>query len=201
MAEFKAPYFHKEDLQARAEAFLMKNHPSRSIPVPVEHIIERMGVNIVPIPDLQLSCDVDAYTTGDLSTIYVEEFVYLHRPGRYRFTLAHEAGHIVLHADLFRSMKFKSFRDWKAFVRSIPDRDYGYLEYHANEFAGHLLMPRRELLQEVEVCKGTVLEVIPEAPKDPDAFRDFVAACIAHRFDVSSPAATIRLNNEKVRFD
>jgi hypothetical protein len=165
LGEFKAPFFHKEELQARAEAFLMKHHASRSIPIPFEHMIERMGVDIVPIPGLHLSCEVDAYTTGDLGTIYVEEFVYLHRPGRYRFTLAHEAGHIALHAELFKSMKFKSFRDWKAFVSSIPDRDYRYLEYHANEFAGHLLMPRQELLREVEICKRTVLETIPKRPR------------------------------------
>jgi hypothetical protein len=167
MAEFKAPYFSKDDLRRQAEAFLGKYHPGRMIPVPIESILERMGIDIVPVPNLQLSCEVDAYTTSDLKEIIVEEFVYLHRPARYRFSLAHEAGHIWLHGDLFRSMKFNTAHEWKDFVSSIPERDYGFLEYHANEFAGQVLVPSNEMNEEVVVCKKTVLDTIPDAFRDP----------------------------------
>ena len=198
MEGFKAPYFSKDALAEQAEAFLRRHHPSRSLPVPIEHIVESMGIDIVPVPNLQLSCEVDAYTTSDLKEIVVEEFVYLQRPGRYRFSLAHETGHIWLHGDLFRSLTFNSAHEWKTFVNSIPERDYGFLEFHANEFAGHVLVPRTELLKEVTRCKQTVLAVIPDAPKNPDAYRDFIAACISKHFDVSHGVALKRLNREGI---
>lgn len=198
MAEFKAPYFSKDDLRRKAEAFLGKHNPGRTIPVPIELMVERMGIDIVPVPNLQLSCDVDAYTTSDLKEIVVEEFVYLHRPARYRFSLAHEAGHIWLHGDLFRSLSFKTAHEWKAFVSSIPERDYGFLEYHANEFAGQVLVPHKELKEEVVVCKKIVVESIPDAPRDPEAYRDFIGACIAKKFEVSHAVAMRRLEREGI---
>ncbi len=197
MVDFKAPYYGRRRLRDEAEAFLAERHPSRSIPVPIEMMVEAMGIDIVPVP-LQAAYDVDAYTTGDLQEIHVDQYVYEHRPNRYRFSLAHEVGHIRLHGELFRSMDFKSGQEWKAFIESIPDKDYGYLEYHANEFAGQVLMPTPELLREVETCKGTILKHIPEAPHDPDAYRAFIAECLAHRFEVSPETARIRMDNEKI---
>lgn len=198
VTDFKAPYFSKNTLRDLAEGFLRQHHASRSIPVPIELIVERMGIDIVPVPSLQLSCEVDAYTTSNLKEIVVEEFVYLHRPGRYRFSLAHEVGHICLHGDLFRSLTFRSAHEWKAFVNSIPEREYGFLEFHANEFAGHALVPRVELLEEVKRCKETVLKMIPDAAKDPDSYREFVAECIASRFEASPAVALKRLDREDV---
>lgn len=198
MTEFKAPYLTKSAIRDQAESFLRQHHASRTIPVPIELIIEKMGIDIVPVPSLQLSCEVDAYTTSNLKEIVVEEFVYLHRPGRYRFSLAHEVGHIWLHGDLFRSLSFRSAHEWKTFVNSIPERDYGFLEFHANEFAGHALVPRAELLEEVKRCKETVLKMIPDAAEDRDSYRDFVAECIASRFEVSPAVALKRLDREDV---
>lgn len=196
---FKAPYISKEELRARAEEFLGKHHGTRGMPVPVEMIIERMGVDIVPTPGLQLVCDVDAYTTWDLKWICVEEFVYLHRPARYRFSLAHELGHIELHAAIFKSHRFHTADEWKEFVSSIDEREYRFLEFHANEFAGHLLVPRKELLAEVETCKGRVSDVLGNSKADPDVFRDFVAECVAQRFEVSPQVALRRMEREGVK--
>lgn len=198
MTEFKAPYYSKDDLHRRAEDFLKTHNPDRTIPVPIERMVEAMGIDIVPVPNLQLSCEVDAYTTSDLKEIIVEEFVYLQRPGRYRFSLAHEAGHIWLHGDLFRSLTFNTAHEWKKFVSSIPEKDYGYLEYHANEFAGQVLVPRQEFAKEVENCRKIVLQAIPDAPRDPEAYRDFIGACISKQFDVSHAVAMRRLEREAV---
>jgi len=196
---FKAPYFSKEDLRGRAEAFLAKHHSTRVMPVPIELIVEEMGIDIVPTPGLQLVCDVDAYTTWDLQWICVEEFVYLNRPARYRFSLAHEVGHIELHAAIFKEHRFHTADEWKAFATSMDDDQYSYLEFHANEFAGHLLVPRQELLPETEACKLRVSEVLDISKTDPDAFRAFVAECIAQRFEVSPQVALRRMEREAIK--
>lgn len=54
------------------------------------------------------------------------------------------------------------------------------------------------MLREIETCKGTILKHIPEAPQDPDAYRAFIAECLAHRFEVSPETARIRMDNEKI---
>jgi hypothetical protein len=102
MMAFKAPYFRYDDLRRRAEAFLAEHHPSSKIPVPIESIVEfRFGIDIVPMPGLS-SFDTVAYLTQDLAEIRVDEFVYRCRPSRFRFSLAHELAHHVLHSDIYR---------------------------------------------------------------------------------------------------
>jgi Zn-dependent peptidase ImmA (M78 family) len=196
---FKAPYYSKDDLRGRAEAFLKKHNPARAIPVPIELIVERMGIDIVPTPGLQLVCDVDAYTTWDLQWICVEEFVYLNRPARYRFSLAHEVGHIELHSSIFKEHRFHTAEEWKTFVSSMDEEQYRFMEFHANEFAGHLLLPRHELAAEAEFCKAKISAVLAAAGTDPDAYREFVAECIGQRFEVSPPAAMRRMDREGIK--
>lgn len=198
MVDFKVPYYSRAQIRERAEAFLHEHHPSRSVPIHIELIVERMGIDIVPVPNLQAVYDVDAYTTSDLREIHVDEGVYLTRIARYRFSLAHEVGHIRLHGDLFRGRAFKSGEEWKFFISSISDEQYGYLEFQANEFAGQVLLPLKEMLQDVERCKATILQNAPEVAQDPDAYREFVAACLAQRYEVSPQTARIRMDNEQI---
>lgn len=195
---FRAPYFSRDGIRARAEEFLRKHHPNGRMPVPVESIVEQMGIDIVPTPGIQLVCDVDAYTTWDLKWICVEELVYLSRPTRYRFSLAHELGHIELHAAILRPFRFHSADEWKEFVSSIDEREYRFLEFHANEFAGHLLVPRLELLAEVEACKNRVLGILADPHADPDVFRALVAECVGQRFEVSPQVALRRIEREGI---
>jgi len=76
----------------------MRLNPTRVIPVPIEEIAEfKLGVNIIPIPNLQKTFEVEGFISSDLQNIYVDQFILYERPTRYRFTLAHEIGHIFLH--------------------------------------------------------------------------------------------------------
>ena len=99
--EIDIPWLDISDLRRRAEEFLREKHPSDELPVPVELIVERMGMDIVPVPDLQRLWDLVGCTSGDLRTIYVDKFVYEQRERRYLYTLAHELGHIVLQFVVF----------------------------------------------------------------------------------------------------
>ncbi len=143
---FKAPFLPPAILRQRAEAFLEEHHPSRAIPVPIEHIVEmRFGIDIIPVPGLQ-QYDTVALISQDLGEIRVDEFVYRHRPNRYRFSLAHELAHRVLHAELFREFAFRTVAQWRHLVTEvIPDEQYRFLEVHANTFAGLILVPTPEL--------------------------------------------------------
>lgn len=111
---FKAPYLSKDKLRQRADKFLADHHPKGTIPVPIEFIIESdFAMDIVPVPGLQSGFDVVAFITNDMSEIRVDEHVYMNRLNRYRFSLAHELAHRVLHADLWSEVEFHDVESWK----------------------------------------------------------------------------------------
>jgi hypothetical protein len=143
---FKAPFLRYDDLRKCAEDFLAKYNPKRTIPVPIEEIIEfQFGMDIVPMPGLG-HFDIVAYLSQDMQEIRVDDFVQRERPNRYRLSLAHELAHKLLHAEVFREFRFTDIESWKSLISdAIPEDQYGYLEFQANSFAGLVLAPAPEL--------------------------------------------------------
>jgi len=197
---FKAPYFPKEELRRRAEDFLSQYHPQRTIPVPIEFIIEsQFQMDIVPVPGLQAAFDVVAFITKDLREIRVDEYVYLHRPNRYRFSLAHELAHRILHPELWTEFDFQDIQSWKAVIeQSLPEREYGYIEFHANFFAGLILVPAQELrvrfFQCLEQIKQRDLDISDEA----SGAKEIIEAHIARYFGVSQQVIHRRIEADEL---
>src|ERR1700739_2241846 len=115
-----APFFPYDKLREVAADFLCQHHPSGEIPIPIESIIEfRFKLDIVPVPGLMDEFDVDAFITSDLSEIRVDRFLRGSRSARYRFSLAHELAHLLIHKEVFRELKFTSVKEWKTAMGSI----------------------------------------------------------------------------------
>jgi hypothetical protein len=184
---FKAPYLSKDELRHRANRFLAEHHPGRAIPVPIEFIVEsRFGVDIVPIPGLQAEFDVVAFITKDMCEIRVDEYIYLHRPNRYRFSLAHELAHRILHPDLWSAIAFQDVQSWKAVIQeSLPEREYGFIEFHANFFAGLVLVPEPELRSELVRCIALTREHGLDPSDEATGAIDIIESHLARRFEVS----------------
>ena len=197
--EIKAPYFSYEDLRRRADEFLAQHHPDATIPVPIEEIVEfELCIDIVPAPGLHQLLEVDAFITSDLREIWVDQFVYDSRPGRYRFTLAHEIGHSILHADIFGAQSFHSIDEWKAFMNSIPDKEHGWLEYQAYGFAGLALVPRNPLEAATEQCVDLIRKEGIDLAENWDFAWSRIAAFVAKRFEVSTAVVERRLQKDGV---
>ncbi len=194
MLEPQHPRYSYRQLQDAAEGFLARHHPRMSLPIPIEEIVEfQMELDIVPFPGLRKAFDIDGFTTSDLSTIYVDEYVYATYETRYRFTLAHEVGHVVLHAGFYRAHQWKSIEEWKRSILDTPDEQYSFMEWHANAFAGLVLVPDRALPAQIASCEATIAAVLPPDYGDADARFDFLAECIAQAFHVSREVASRRL--------
>lgn len=93
-------------------------------PVPVERIASDLGVKIIRKPSLSMA--------GVLQSTRADATMWINgsdHPHRQRFTIAHELGHLLLHAigTQFRDHAFGPSSDWK--------------ETQANDFAAALLMP------------------------------------------------------------
>ncbi len=86
------------EIEAAAETFLKKHHSARTIPVPIEEILDlQLRINIIPIPGL-FNHSIDAFLSMDLKNLYIDQDHLERRINRARFTLAHEAGHLALHS-------------------------------------------------------------------------------------------------------
>jgi len=200
--DIKAPILSYDDVRRRADEFLARHHSSGTIPVPIEEIVEfDLGMDIVPTLGLHQLLDVDGFITSDVQEIWVDQFVYDSRPGRYRFTLAHEVGHSVLHADIFRSCTFHSVGEWKAFVNSIPEKEHGWLEYQAYAFAGLVLVPRDQLATAVRGCVEKVKAEGIDLHENWDFAWTRIAAFIGKEFEVSSRVIEKRLEKDGLASD
>lgn len=134
------------------------------IPVPIEQIIESMGIDIIPVPGLQRVHGINGYTSHDMSEIRVNEGMYKECEVRLRFTLAHELGHMTLHKFLFTDPLFSTEEEWKEFIgNGITGPDYQRLELHANMFAGFFLAPKAHLEKHFKLNIPSIIRDIDAA--------------------------------------
>lgn len=162
-----------------------------------------LGLNPIPFDDLTAKYRVEAAITADFTGIYLdaEEYALMERGpawklNRLRFTVAHELAHYYLHRDLPQKDNFSSLPNFARWTASLGGRKYT-VEQEANEFAGHLLVPRARL-------KSLYDEFAPEAEKLVPNFlaqgelRHAFAERAAPRFGVSSQVIEIRLDRDGV---
>jgi Zn-dependent peptidase ImmA (M78 family) len=189
------PHLSYEQIRTKADSFLAQYNPSKKIPVPIEEIVEfSLGLNIIPLPGLQKAFDIVAFTSSDFKSIHVDKFVLENRERRYRFSLAHEVGHILLHQDCLSAFTFKSIEEWKTFQCDIDDESNAWLEFQANSFGGLVLVPREPLASN----KKNIEEQIKKAGRDSttDAAQLIVAERIAIEFNVSKEVIDRRLQKD-----
>ncbi len=191
------PHLSYDQLRRNAEAFLTRYHASKRIPIPIERIVEfELKLDIVPVPGLVEAFEIVGFTSSDLSEITVDEYVYESQANRYRFTLAHEAGHVVLHADLFKQQRFRRVDDWKDFVRTFPEMDLSRLEWQAHSFAGLVLVPGDALERAV---RDVIRQVKAQGVNhERDFANDLVVDVVATRFEVSTEVVQRRLGYDQL---
>lgn len=123
----------------------------------------------------------------------------LDHEGRYRFTCAHELGHVLLHRKVCRD-----FLDVKA---EPPVSDHR-LERQADRFAAAFLMPASLLVRElVRVCdennlkhRECIVELMVDAAESRWLWKKVFLPALTRRFAVSLSAMLYRFRNLR-RFD
>ena len=134
-------YLGKSEIARRAREVLSKYWDGK-FPVDVEMICDKLGVGILPVPNLAEIFHVDAYIAVDFKVIYVDEDEFKKESYRYRFSVAHELGHLILHRKYYPN-DVGDLRRWiNISYRVVND----FAEYQANYFAGSLLAPEDELM-------------------------------------------------------
>lgn len=203
ISDFECPYIPKEQIWEKAEDFKANFWPEDTLPVNMEKIVEsRMNLTIEPKHNLLSELDIDAYLRVDLTGIIVDHNCYMNEKfsNRLRFSLAHEIGHFFLHKDIYSSFSIEDPSAWKEFMMNISDRQYGFFEYQANEFAGCALVPRERLIVEMETCIQQIQEIglIKLVTKDPAAVLSNISPTLCKPFGVSAQVIERRVEREGI---
>jgi hypothetical protein len=203
ISRFKCPYIPIDQIWQAAENFRNEFWPESTLPVDIERIVEkRLKLNIEPERGLLSEIDIDAYLRIDLTGIVVDYDCYMKEKymNRLRFSFAHELGHLFLHKDIYSTFSIDDPSAWKDFMLNIPDREYGFFEYQANEFAGRTLVPRGRLLAELKICLQKVQEAgMPDlVATDPGAVLSRISSTLCRPFGVSYKVIERRVEREKL---
>jgi Zn-dependent peptidase ImmA (M78 family) len=195
---FRPAVLSYDDIRRRAEEFLDEFHAERTLPVPIEEIVEfDFELEVVPIDGILDDLEVDAFLTSDLKRIYVDAFVLQHRRRRYRFSLAHELAHHELHRRLYEESRVASVRDWRAVQEAITEEDYAWFEFQANSFAGLVLVPAAELRREFAGAVQTARRAgLSDATLWSEAGKEHIARWLATQFEVSEQVIERRLEKD-----
>ena len=185
-------------LRRLAEEVLEEFHDERTLPVPIEEIVEfDFEIEIVPMEGILDDLEVDAFLTSDLKQIYVDAFVLKHRYRRFRFSLAHELAHHELHRPLYEGTRIRSVRDWQAVQDSISEDDYAWFEFQANSFAGLVLVPAPELADQYRAAVRAAQEAgLSDETLKSEAGKSHVARWLADQFEVSELVIEKRMEKD-----
>ncbi|MCH8042101.1 MAG: ImmA/IrrE family metallo-endopeptidase [Planctomycetes bacterium] len=196
----KAPFLPYDKLREVADTFLAEHHPEGTLPVPIERIAEyEFDLDIVAIPGLQNNLEMESAPSKDLKTVYIDEFVYKNRPNRYRFSLAHELAHIVLHKDIIAELDFSSVFEWKAVVAGIPHDQLRWIEFQAYSLGGLILVQEKPLHDHfstaVDAARsvGAISSAVPS-----EEVRKMVESYIASPFEVSAGVISRRVKADNL---
>ena len=120
---------------------------SSEVPCPIERIIERdLDIFVQPIDGVfRRTGGVSAFLSADRTTIYIDEDALWNRPETYQYALAHEAGHLVLHTELWDTADFTSPETYIEWRTGIGAGVFTSVEWQADTFASHVLVPGNQL--------------------------------------------------------
>lgn len=128
----------------------------------------------------------------------------LNNLNRYRFTMAHELGHHILHSPLLKKQGVVSVGESEKTI-SISNNEKRQLEYQANKFASYLLMPTKLICelyiffynQYVRSIYGGDLHSLYYNPNQRETWSSYqcVVGSISEQLKVSLHALNIRLKS------
>ena len=193
-----------EEIKAEAEKFLEKYHPTNTIPIPIEEIIDnKLRIDIIPIPGLKKALqgydlDIDGFISTDFKSISVDDYVQQTIVARYKFTLAHEIGHRELHQYFFKKLQINAINDWKRVVNDMPDWPVRIIEHQANIFAGLILVPSALLKQEFPGAKVKAEKILEGVSFGDGFMKELIIGYLAETFAVSQPCMKICLERDNL---
>jgi len=195
-SDIQIPFLRNEEIRKRADEFREK-HWGNKIPVDIEFIAERnLDLLMITVPNLRSQADTEAYLSGDLKEIVYDPDI---PEVRIRFSVAHEIGHFVLHAEVIKKLRISSAEEWKEMQRTFPEAIWGRAEYQAREFAGRVLVPREQLVRSLKDLQNEIQKARNLVPDlEITVLKELVSPKIAKKFYVSDEVIVRRMDTEEI---
>lgn len=199
---FKCPPVRWCRIEEKAERLLeecraFEGRERLPLPIPVERWIERPLGYRFGIEDLS------RHGPGVLGCVFIKEreiFISdrIRNDGRFRFTCAHELGHMVLHAN--KGTNFHERGDLEPGSKIEIERE-------ADRFAVGFLMPNVELIVQLREIvndhaldlEQTLLAITGESNESRNLWSGLLVPDLCRRFDVSKQALIYRLREIRFR--
>jgi Zn-dependent peptidase ImmA (M78 family) len=187
-----------------------KTRNPSAIPVDIDRIVEigyRMKIMLIDglrSPDT----DMEAILSNDFSTLILDKELYTNDKynNRRRFTMAHEIGHRAIHKEFYSNVKFRSPEEWILVLESLDPSALEWYEWHADEFAGRLLVPIDALKDSISQIEHRIEEFeqlgiehgIADG-KELDRWKiSSIANELAPYFEVAPKTIELRILKEKI---
>jgi len=186
-------FYTLAELEEFAQIFIGKFHnPPDSLPVKIDLITERnLDVSIIDYSMLKEKYGLEAFLALGKKTIYVDQDLMDSDAyeNRYRFTIAEEVSHRILHARLFKDVKdvneyFDTLDKIKQFQLARMDKDAKYL-------ASAILMP-------TTIFTKLATDYVTELSGRGNVLRYNVVTKLSKVFEVSFETASIRFEQLKL---
>lgn len=190
---YQCKFRSREDIQAEVDKLLDSYDPKRDLPVDVDLIAEKLGLEIIPI---ELPWKIDALVNANAQILVnSQRYSDTRYENRMRFAIAHELGHFVLHQDVIAKTHFDSIEAFIHFNLDVPEKQYRNFEFQANEFAGRLLVPRQQLRKQM---LNITAELLDECGRLEDIDRSQLFRMLMDRFQVSEDCLFRVFSDEKI---
>lgn len=188
----EAPHYTNEHIEKVTKEILDTHHDYADI------LVSLLEDNTYPIVSTKtLTFDRLGYLDIPTKNIYLSSDLDVGCP-RYRFVLAHEYGHYVLHRDILDS-KIAVLYENEDTLKSLcaSNKELRILERQANRFASYLLMPKYEFVKTVielfrifDIRRGFMY-----VDHQPCNLKDYhsVTSRLSAKFLVSKQAAAYRM--------
>ena len=188
-------------IRSQADKFRGKYlSPPDTIPVPIEDIVEfDLRLELIPKAFIKQTIDLDGFLSRDLKTIFIDtELMSERNVNRYRFTLAHEVGHYVLHSKEIQESEYRTPTEWSKMREEMDEEDLNWFEQQAYEFAGRLLVPRNKLIEALESQREKIEKFKASFPDSNNEIIEAIARVICSKFQVSPDVMERRIRKENV---
>lgn len=203
MGNIKARQMTLSEIRQWAEDFRNEYvKPVNRVPVPIEEIVEiDLGITPWPIPGMLEKIDIDGFISNDLKNIFIDNRIYsdIRFENRLRFTYAEEVGHLVLHKEEIENCEFRTEQDWIKFREDMPEEEVSWFEFQAKEFAGRLLVPKADLIHQIQNNEAKIHEFRKVFDHNhDDLLITTLSRIICSEFGVSELVIDKRIKREKI---
>lgn len=185
--------YKNSEIEVTVAKILSEAYPAGiSISVDIDWLAERNELvdNIIPADLLEDKFNVPAALvskSGGHADIFVDDDTITFQRARANFSIAHELGHVVLHAQVWENCR--TIED-SIVLRNRITRAYNFIERNANYFAGAILIPQRTTVNDT----AKIYEFLAkERNYHANLILNQLCATLARRYMVNTQPMQIRL--------